>query len=62
MSPAPDVGGASPAAMKTPSPPAASATASERVIGNKACCHKNDCRETGESIPKHGASLSIDLR
>jgi hypothetical protein len=43
--------------MKTSSPETtASAAASERVIGNEACGHNNDCRETSESIPKHDAS------
>jgi hypothetical protein len=34
----------------------ASSTASERIVGDKIYGNKNDCRETNESIPKHGAS------
>ena len=57
FSSAPEVGGPNPAAMKTSSPEtAASTTASECVVGNKAGGDKNDCRESSESIPKHGAS------
>jgi hypothetical protein len=50
-SPASDVGGPNPAASPET---AASTTASECVVGNKAGGDKNDCRESSESIPKHG--------
>jgi hypothetical protein len=56
------VGGPTPATvetatMETSTPETtASTTASERVIGNKAGGHKNDCREASESIAKHGHS------
>jgi hypothetical protein len=43
--------------METSTPETtASTTASERVIGNKACGHEDDRREASESIAKHGHS------
>jgi hypothetical protein len=43
--------------METSTPEATtSATASEGVIGNKACGHEDDRREASESIAKHGHS------
>jgi hypothetical protein len=47
----------SPAAMKASGPdPTAPTTASERVIGNKACAYKHSCGQTNESITNHGRS------
>jgi hypothetical protein len=57
-SPAPDVGGthATPVEACATTETTASPAASERIVGDKIYGNKNDCRETNESIPKHGAS------
>jgi hypothetical protein len=57
-SPAPDVGGAhaTPVEASATTETTASTTTSERIVGDKTYGNKNDCRETSESIPKHGAS------
>jgi hypothetical protein len=50
-SPAPDVGGTHATPVE-----ASATTASERIVRDKIYCNKKDCRESSESIPKHGAS------
>ncbi len=57
-SPAPDVSSthATPMEASATAETTASTTASERIVRDKIYCNKKDCRESSESIPKHGAS------